>query len=85
LERVFEARTVRQRLWARKVELPAGKGKTVRATCIIAREIDAPAGVKPIEWRLLTNLEAGTLAETVELIDWYSALGDRVSSAAPQA
>ena len=68
-----KARTVRQQLWARKVELPAGKGKTVSATCIIAREIDAPPGVKPIEWRLLTNREAGTPEAVIELIDWYRA------------
>lgn len=68
-----KARTVRQQLWARTVILPAGKGKTVNATCIIAREIDAPAGAKPIEWRLLTNREASTLAAVIELIDWYRA------------
>jgi hypothetical protein len=68
-----KARTVRQQLWVRKVELPAGKDKTVSATCLIAREIDAPAGAKPIEWRLLTNREAGTLAAAVELIEWYRA------------
>ncbi|MFV8612066.1 IS4 family transposase, partial [Ralstonia pseudosolanacearum] len=33
----------------------------------------APAGVKPIEWRLLTNREATTLHEAIELIDWYRA------------
>jgi hypothetical protein len=68
-----KARTVRQQLWVRRVELPAGKGKTVSATCIIAREIDAPTGAKPIEWRLLTSRHAGTLAAAVELIDWYRA------------
>lgn len=66
-----KARTVRQQLWARRVELPAGKGKTVSATCIIAREIDAPADVKPIEWRLLTNRDAKTVEVVVELINWY--------------
>lgn len=68
-----KARTVRQQLWVRKVDLPAGKGKTVSATCLIAREIDAPTGAKPIEWRLLTNRAAATLAAAVELIDWYRA------------
>lgn len=43
------------------------------ATCLIAREIDAPAGAKPIKWRLLTNRAAATLASAVELIDWYRA------------
>ena len=68
-----KARTVRQQLWARTVTLPAGKGKSVLATCVIAREIDAPDGVKPIEWRLLTNREAATPEAVVELIDWYRA------------
>jgi Transposase Tn5 dimerisation domain/Transposase DNA-binding len=66
-----KARTVRQLLWARRIELPAGKGKTVSATCIVAREIGAPDDVKPIEWRLLTNRDAETDEAVVELINWY--------------
>jgi hypothetical protein len=52
-----KARIVRLQLWARRIELNAGKGKgkMVTATCIVAREYGAPVGVKPIEWRLLTN------------------------------
>ncbi|OFA04242.1 hypothetical protein DUGA2_25140 [Duganella sp. HH101] len=53
--------------------LSAGKDKSVIATCVIAREIDAPDGVKPIEWRLLTNRETATPEAVVELIDWYRA------------
>lgn len=68
-----KARTVRQQLWVQRIELPAGKGKTVSATCIVAREFDAPAGVKPIEWRLLTNRVAASLDDAIELIDWYRA------------
>lgn len=67
------ARTVRQQLWARRVEVPAAKGKSINVTCIVAREYDAPAGVKPIEWRLLTNRLADTAAAVAELIDWYRA------------
>lgn len=67
------ARVVRQHLWARRVELHAGKNKTVSATCIVAREYGAPAGVKPIEWRLLTNRIAADAAAVSELIDWYRA------------
>ena len=37
-----KARTVRQQLWVRRVELMSGKGNSVSATCIIAREVDAP-------------------------------------------
>ncbi|OTP74278.1 Transposase [Caballeronia sordidicola] len=68
-----KARTVRQHLWMQRVELPAGRGKCVAATCLVAREFDAPAGVKPIEWRLLTNRGATTLEGAIELIDWYRA------------
>jgi Transposase DNA-binding len=68
-----KARTVRQRLWLQRVELPASKGKRIAATCLVAREFDAPAGIKPIEWRLLTNRTASTLEEAVELIEWYRA------------
>jgi hypothetical protein len=68
-----KARTVRQQLWARRVELNAGKGKVVHATCVVAREYGALAGVKPIEWPLLTNREATSAAGVVELIDWYRA------------
>lgn len=68
-----KAREVRQKVWLRRIELPADKGQTVAATCLVAREFDAPAGVKPIEWRLLTNREATSLQQAIELIDWYRA------------
>ena len=68
-----KARTVRQAIWARTVKIPAGKSAFITATCIVAREIGAPAGVKPVEWRLLTNREAPTLEDAIELIDWYRA------------
>lgn len=68
-----KARTVRQQLWVRRVELAAGKRDSVSATCVIAREVDAPAGAKPIEWRLLTNRAVGSTEEAVELINWYRA------------
>lgn len=68
-----KARIVRQQLWARRVELKAGKGTTLTVTCIIARENGAPPGVKPIEWRLLTNRAATSVSEATELIDWYRA------------
>jgi hypothetical protein len=68
-----KARPVRQQLWARRLEIPAGKTGSVEVTCIVASEIGAPEGVTPVQWRLLTNREAPTLAEVIELIDWYRA------------
>lgn len=68
-----KARVVRQQLWARRVDISAGKNKRVSATCIVAREIGAPEGVDPVEWRLLTNRAAPTIKALIELINWYRA------------
>ncbi len=68
-----ETREVHQPLDAQRVTLPDGRRGTLEATGVIAREVDAPADVKPIEWRLLTNREATTLEAAVELIDGYRA------------
>jgi IS4 transposase len=40
---------------------------------VVAREVGVPEDVKPVEWRLLTNRAAPTLAQAIELIDWYRA------------
>jgi hypothetical protein len=55
------------------VLLRDGKRDKIEATYIVAREVAAPASVKPVEWRLLTNRHAEKLADACELIDWYSA------------
>lgn len=72
----IKERKVRQELWATSIELNAGKPGAVTVTCVIAREIDAPKGVKAVEWRLLTNRAAPTLEDVIELIDWYRARWD---------
>jgi hypothetical protein len=35
-------------------------------------EVDAPAGVEPLEWILLTDLPADTFAQASERVDWYA-------------
>ena len=45
----------------------------MRATCIVARELDPADGDKPIEWRLLTNLDLASLEQAAQMIDWYRA------------
>ena len=50
-----------------------GKGGQLTVTCLIACEINAPEGAKPVVWRLLTNRPASTLQAAIELIDWYRA------------
>ena len=66
------ARRVRQTLYRQVITLPARHGApAVTVTAILAREEAPPAGEKALEWRLLTNRAAETLAAIVELIAWY--------------
>jgi len=67
------AREVRQALYAQRLALCDGQRGHFEVTCLIARELDAPPGAKPIEWRLLTNRTAESLEAVAELIDWYRA------------
>ena len=66
-----KARTVEQELRAQRLRLDDRQGGHVEVTCLIAAEVDTPAGAKPITWRLLTNCEVPTLEAACELIDWY--------------
>lgn len=68
-----KARPVHQQVWARRVRIRVGRDDTIEASCVIAREIDPPVGVKALEWRLLTNREAPDFEAAVQLIDWYRA------------
>jgi hypothetical protein len=38
---------------------------------ILVQEIDPPAGVTPLEWRLLTNVPVCTFEDAVERVRWY--------------
>ena len=70
-----KSRQVHQHLYTKRVQIRTGRSNksAVAMTCVIAREVDAPTGTKPVEWRLLTNRTVETLTELVELIDWYRA------------
>lgn len=68
-----KAREVQQQIWAKRVDVPHTADSVIAVTCIVAREVGAPADVKPLEWRLLTNRETGDLAAAAQLIDWYRA------------
>lgn len=66
-----KARTVTQQLRSERIELADGSKGRLSVTCLIAEEIDPPAGVKPVVWRLLSNRQATTLEQAVELVEWY--------------
>ena len=66
---------VRQQLRAKRMRLDHDNHAegAIEMTCMVASEVDAPAGVKPVCWRLLTNREASTPAQIIEINDWYRA------------
>ncbi len=68
-----KARTVRQQVRCHSVKVSDGRRGRVDAYCVIASEVDAPPGVQPIEWRLLTNRKIEDFESATELIDWYRA------------
>jgi hypothetical protein len=67
------ARVVRQALRALRGVVGHGASGPIEMTCLQAHEVGAPAGEKPVCWRLLTNRLAPDLACAQELIEWYRA------------
>jgi hypothetical protein len=68
-----KAREVQQELRVQRVRLSDRQGGHVEVTCLVAVEVAAPAGTKPVVWRLLSNRAVPTLEAAVELVDWYRA------------
>ncbi len=63
------ARDVRQQVWVRKLVIPDGADGVLSVTCVVAKEMDPPAGSTAVEWRSLTNRTVADFADAVELID----------------
>ena len=57
---------------AERVTLHPKGGEPVTVTARRAREESPPADVEPLDWRLLTNRPADTLAQAAELLQWYT-------------
>ena len=68
-----KARAVEQEVRAQRVVLPDRQGGQLEVTCLIASEVNAPTGAKPVVWCLLTNRLAGTLPAVIELVGWCRA------------
>lgn len=47
-------------------------GQTLHLSVVHVREVDAPAGVEPLEWILLSNLPAQSFEQSCGLIDFYA-------------
>ena len=54
-----------------RVTLHPKGGEPVTVTALRAREESPPAGVEPLDWRLLSNRPADTLDQATEWIQWY--------------
>ena len=79
------AREVVQEIWAQTLQLPDGKGCTVQVSCVVAREVNLPAGVTPIEWRLVSNRSVDSLELSFATDRRVPrALGDRDVLSCPQ-
>jgi Domain of unknown function (DUF4338)/Transposase DNA-binding/Transposase Tn5 dimerisation domain len=50
----------------RKAHLPS-----LKLWALLAQEVNAPPGVKPLRWMLLTTCEITNAASAIEKIDWY--------------
>jgi hypothetical protein len=46
---------------------------TVRLRLVEVREVDAPEGVEPLHWRLLTTHAVEDVAKAWQIVDWYKA------------
>ena len=68
-----KSRTVEQEIRIERVQLSDKAKGVIEVSCLVASEVNAPAGVKPVVWQLLSNRTATTMQEASELIDWYRA------------
>jgi hypothetical protein len=76
LELPKEKRTAKLEIRSAKLVLrgpprPGGRLEDLSLNVVGVREIDAPAGVKPLNWVLLTDLPIDTLEQCQEVIDIY--------------
>jgi transposase-like protein len=61
-------------VWLRPPQVRRGEyePRPLAVWALRAWEADAPAGVEPVDWILLTNVAVGTAAEAAERLEWYS-------------
>jgi hypothetical protein len=46
--------------------------RLIAVSAVLAQERDTPAGVKPLEWMLLTTVPVHTVEQAVEKLQWYA-------------
>jgi hypothetical protein len=69
---VAEVRSARVRLWRSQSMRPEDPGsKTMDLAVIWVREVEPPRGVKPLQWMILTTLDADTPEAVDEVLHLY--------------
>lgn len=71
-----KARMVKQEVYATEITLKAPKRigqklANIKVHAVLTKEIDAPDGVEPVEWLLLTSLPITTHEEAIRIVEWY--------------
>lgn len=55
------------------LQAPSGKkGPAIPVWAVLAQEKDAPAGVEPLEWMLLTTVAVETFEDALDRLAWYA-------------
>ncbi len=49
-----------------------GKRENIKIWAVLAKEENAPNGIKPLEWMLLTTIPVTTFEEALEKVKWYT-------------
>ena len=70
------ARTAKIEVRYAEVQLQPPKRKPklgpVTVWVVTATEVGAPPGEEPVDWKLITTVEVKTLAQALEVIEWYT-------------
>jgi hypothetical protein len=77
-DRAARTATVEMRFGEVEIRRPRGEwdrslAKTVRLRLIEVREVDPPAGVDPLHWRLLTTHDVANAEQAWQIVGWYEA------------
>jgi len=72
----LRARTAKIQVRYAEVQLQPPKRKPklgpVTVWVVTATEVGAPPGEEPVDWKLITTVEVKTLAQALEVIEWYT-------------
>jgi hypothetical protein len=71
--RIATLQIATQRMQLRRSALMATGAAMLAVHVVWVHEIDAPPGVEPVDWRLVTTEPIETRAQVLRIVDWYRA------------